>query len=510
MQTAMRQQCTDCAYIYEPDKHNGIPLSDRSDWECPGLEGNCGATVDRYEIIDPISPLSDEETMADGDDTYQDSIEDLHPEVIKPTRVDKAVRDLVSMYDEGELILQPDWQRYYVWTNKQASQLVESLFLRLPIPIIYLNEEEDGNFTVIDGQQRLTALIEFVKNSHVDPMRHGDIILSGLESLEHYNKKKFTDLSSDDQKWLRKQTLSIVTLKPIKDPELKLRIFRRLNTGSVALNAQELRNAAFRGPYNSELKKWATNPTFRKLIGKTSPDLRMYDVELVLRFSAWVNRGWTSMKSKNLGKFLDKEMEFGKSYKSNELNKIGQQFKNAVDLTFSTFGPERAFRRYVPGLEDSKKPSATNGVWETRQINKALYDVVMFGFTRFSKSQIFPHIEAIREELLDLMATDPKFQDSITAGTTDPKRIDYRFSTWDARLKEIVSEDAQKRTFSRDLKKKLFAQSPTCAICGQEITDIDDAHVHHVKHYWRGGQTIPENAALTHRFCNMSEGGGKS
>jgi hypothetical protein len=350
----------------------------------------------------------------------------------------------------------------------------------------------------------LTALIEFLKNKHVDPHRTDDLILSGLEVLEDFNGKRFSDLSKKDQKFLKNQVLSCVQLKSLHDPDLKLMVFKRLNTGSVQLNAQELRNAAFRGNYNSELKKWAANNDFRKLIGRNAPDLRMLDIELVLRFCAWVNRGWTSLTSKNLGKFLNNEMDIGaKTYKASDLNKLGQQFKNAVQLSLSAFGSERAFRRYLPGSEDG-----ADGVWETRQINKALYDVVMFEFTQYAKSQIFPHLEVIREELVDLMATDAKFQDSITAGTTDPKRVDYRFSTWHARMKSIINEDPQKRTFSRALKNKLFAHGRTCALCGQEITDVDDAHVHHVEHYWRGGKTIPENAALTHRFCNMSEGGG--
>ena len=507
MQTAMRQQCTDCGYVYEPEEHGGIPLISQPDWECPGIDGTCGATADKYVIIEPISPLSDE-ASDEGSDEEIDTTTHVKPEVLKPGRVEKSVKDLIRDYDDGELILKPDWQRYYVWTNKQASQLIESIFLQLPIPLIYLNEEEDGTFTVVDGQQRLTALIEFVKNKHIDPLRTGDLKLSGLEVLDDYNGKTFSDLSKKDQRILKNQELSIIRLKQLSDPDLKLTVFRRLNTGSVQLNAQELRNAAFRGPYNDELKKWAKNPTFKKLIGRPSPDLRMLDVELVLRFCAWLN-GWMALKSNNLGKFLDREMEHGKLYKPNDLNAIGQKFKNAVDLSYLTFSPKRAFRRYVPGYEDEKKPTLRNGVLETRQINKALYDVVMFGFTRYSKAQIWFHIEAIREDLLDLMATDLRFQDAITAGPTDPKRVDYRFSTWDGRLKAIVSEDAQTRTFSRKLKNEMFAKDNTCVLCHQEITDIDDAHVHPIEHYWRGGKTIPENAGLTHRFCNLSEGGGK-
>lgn len=86
----------------------------------------------------------------------------------------------------------------------------------------------------------------------------------------------------------------------------------------------------------------------------------MLDVELVLRFSAWVNRGWTALKSKNREIFLDKEMKFGTFYKTSNLNKLCQQFKNAVELSFSTFGPDRVFRRYKPGFQDDEKDPEKN------------------------------------------------------------------------------------------------------------------------------------------------------
>jgi hypothetical protein len=208
------------------------------------------------------------------------------------------------------------------------------------------------------------------------------------------------------------------------------------------------------------------------------------------------------MTSKNLGAHLAEEMEVGAMYNQKKLKSIEQRFKNAVDLSWQAFG-SRAFRRYFPGGAEGR-----GGDWEMRQPNKALYDVVMFGFTRRTKQQLWPHLPAVREGLIDLMATDPTFQDAITAGTTDPRRVDYRFKTWTARLNEIVADDPQERTFSQELKKKLFTKSSTFALCEQEIHDIDDAHVHHVEHYWRGGKTIAENAALTHRYCNLSEGGG--
>ena len=493
MQKPMAQQCTDCGYVYRPSEHGGIALIEMSGWECQGIDGTCGASVDQYIPIpeDDEGELTDLELPADSS-----------PIISKP--LDRSVSEMERMYREEDLILQPDWQRYYVWTANQASRLIESLFIGLPIPLISLNDELDGTYTVVDGQQRLSAIIEFIQNKNLHPMKTGEVRLSGLQVLTELNGKSYSDLTKQEQRLLKNRHLRTVDLRSLDDPDLKLTVFQRLNTGTVQLKPQELRNAAFRGPYNDELKKWSRNEVFLKLIGRSHPDPRMADVELVLRFCAWLNRGWTTLTNKNLGAFMSREMDNGKNYTSSELNTIKRKFLNAVDLSLTTFGYKHAFRTFTPGNSDD-----CNGSWETRQINKALFDVVMFGFTKYRKSHFVKHTDALREALINLMTTDSKFQWAIGSGTSDPKKVDYRFSKWISTLDEIVGDDVQKRTFGRQFKNELFERNPACAICGNTITEIDDAHVHHVEHYWRGGKTIPENAALTHQYCNLHEGGGK-
>jgi hypothetical protein len=125
-----------------------------------------------------------------------------------------------------------------------------------------------------------------------------------------------------------------------------------------------------------------------------------------------------------------------------------------------------------------------------RQPNKAFYDVVIWGFTKGTKSQFWPHLEAIHESLVDFMATDPTFQDAITSGTTDPRRVNYRFTTWSSRLDQLVADAPESRTFTRELKERLFANTEKCSLCGQQIRDLDDAHVHHVEHYWCGARQL--------------------
>ena len=139
---------------------------------------------------------------------------------------------LREMVDEGDIVPNPDYQRDYVYNDKQASKLVESVLLGIPIPTIYLCQEEDNTYSVIDGQQRITSLVKYLKN---------EFALSGLKELNELNGKFFKDLPKDIQKKLKASSLSTISLLN-ESSYLKYEIFARLNQGAVKLNPQELRN----------------------------------------------------------------------------------------------------------------------------------------------------------------------------------------------------------------------------------------------------------------------------
>ena len=165
-----------------------------------------------------------------------------------------------------------------MWDATRSSRLIESVLLGVPLPIIYLAEEPEGNESVIDGQQRLTSFFEFLD---------GTLKLSGLRVRETLNGMKFPELPKEAQSIIKKTSLRAITIKRESDKDLKFEIFERLNSGSVALNDQELRNCIYRGPYLKLLKELSEDPDFRKLLNFSGPDKRMRDVEMVLRFAAF-------------------------------------------------------------------------------------------------------------------------------------------------------------------------------------------------------------------------------
>jgi len=403
---------------------------------------------------------------------------------------DPTVENLWGRYKDGDLILQPEFQRYHVWDQSKSSRLVESIVLEVPLPIIYLAEESDGRESVIDGQQRLTALFDFLD---------GKLALKGLEARPDLNGKRYSELDKGLQNKIRRFPMRVITIRRESDKELKFEIFERLNTGAVPLNDQELRNCIYRGSYNKLLRELAADPDFMFLLGIKRPEKRMRDVELVLRFAAFYHVTYLKYKPP-MRRFLNEDMERFQSISTKDEQELRHAFKNSVQTIRSLLG-NKAFKRFYRG-ESETNP---NGYWEPKKFNASLYDVLMYGFTNYDRNQLYPHLDSIREALIWLMTEDQEFIDAIELSTSSIKMVTTRFDRWRRTLQDIVgSPRAEPRCFSRKIKEELFNQDPTCQICGQRISDVDDASVDHIRQYWLGGKTIPENARLTHRYCNWS------
>jgi hypothetical protein len=156
---------------------------------------------------------------------------------------DLVVESLVDQIGGGTIFLRPlserpNFQRRYVWTNVLASRLIESILLNVPIPPCYLSQNEDYELDVIDGQQRLFSIYRFLDNQYA---------LVGLEVLKELNGARFHKIPAKMQRQLKTHTLRCVLITNESHPEIKFDVFERLNTNTVPLNAQELRNCIYRG-----------------------------------------------------------------------------------------------------------------------------------------------------------------------------------------------------------------------------------------------------------------------
>ena len=280
--------------------------------------------------------------------------------------------------------------------------------------------------------------------------------------------------------------------------DLKFEIFERLNTGSVQLNDQELRNCLYRGKFNKALIEMATDPDFMYICGLKAPDKRMKDVELVLRFCAFYHKTYLKYKPP-IKKFLNDEAKEKYDISDSELIELKKAFKNSCQIIRSIFDTN-SFKRFRKGRD-----GAPNGYWEPKKFNTSLYDILMYSFATEDKNKVYQNLDAIKEGFIFLMAEDQDFIDSIELSTSSMQAVTTRFDKWRTMLTNILGvQQKELRCFSLKLKEELMKKDPTCAICNQRIQSIDDSAVDHIVQYWMGGKTIDENARLTHRYCNWA------
>jgi len=289
-----------------------------------------------------------------------------------------------------------------------------------------------------------------------------------------------------------------ITFKKDSDQGLKFEIFERLNTGAVSLNDQELRNCIYRGSFNSLLKELSTDPDFTFLLGLKKPDKRMKDIELVLRFSAFHHATYLNYKPP-MKDFLNAEADRYRNIGQEEGQQLRAAFKNTCQIIRSMFG-NNAFKRFYKGTDKNAA-----GSWEPNKFNASLYDILMYTLARVDKNVVYQNLDSVREALICLMTENQEFIDAIELSTSSLQAVTKRFDLWRLTLQDIIGIGKKEpRCFSMQLKETLFKDNNTCAICGQKIQEIDDSAIDHIKQYWMGGKTIPENARLAHRYCNWA------
>jgi hypothetical protein len=315
---------------------------------------------------------------------------------------DYSVDMIVRQIDASALLVQPPYQRGYVWDNGRASRLIESLLMNIPIPPCYFAEEEPGISTVIDGHQRLYSIWRFVNNK---------FRLRSLTTLDELKGKGYKDLTEREQRIILSRTIRCILLTQDSHPEIRFEVFERLNTGSMQLTDQEIRNAIYRGDFNKLIQSLADQPRWIQVLNKEQLDKRMRDDELVLRFFS-VHDNYLGYQAP-LRSFLNRYMASKTWTKSKpklhiqlddvERTRLTTLFEETVDKVIAVFG-DHAFRSYSDG-------------WE-RQVNRALFDAVMLVFSKLPDDQLKASGQDVEKALIGL-CQDRAFFQTISRGTAD-------------------------------------------------------------------------------------------
>lgn len=205
---------------------------------------------------------------------------------------DILLQQLINMITDGQITVAPSYQRQFRWDNVRCSQLIESVFLGIPVPSLFMATNEDGTWELVDGVQRVSAIVKFAGSEDLRKklgLKH-PLSLEGLEKLESFNDCCFQDLPQSVRLQFLNRPLKVVTLSDKSDEIVRFDLFERLNRGGVSLTDQEIRDCVFRGPFANLLETLAQDANFRKVVKLTaSQEKDGTREECVLRFFAFLD-----------------------------------------------------------------------------------------------------------------------------------------------------------------------------------------------------------------------------
>lgn len=333
--------------------------------------------------------------------------------------VDYNLSTLSDLITDRSIDLDPKYQRRLRWDGAKQSKLIESFLMNVPVPPVFLNEDEYGVYSVIDGKQRLNAIQRFFTNN---------LELEKLQVFSDINGSRINDLPARLRTILRtRPTIRAVIILRQSDSDVKYEVFQRLNTGGAKLNPQEIRNNAFHGPLNDLIMRISSDKRFHNALGiknknRSAIYQEMRDAELVLRYFTF--RGtWDTFKG-GIKRAMDSFMETNRNASAEALRDMEDAFFRTLSVVTDVFG-DHPFQRWVPERVD----------WR-RQALAALFDAQMFGLQEFGAGQLVPHAEEIMSCFKALFENND-FRKSIDAATNTPTLFKARIQTLRALVTEV-------------------------------------------------------------------------
>lgn len=352
--------------------------------------------------------------------------EPFNPDDIDVTTRSMTIDLLLSRIRSKAIDLEPDFQRRRgIWTDRQQSRLIESLLLRIPLPTLYAAEDEEEDWAIVDGIQRLTTITRFIDPEAIEetPLK-----LIGMEYLgESFNGKLFDDLPSRLKRRLRETELVVHVIRHGTPQEVKFNIFARINTGGMPLSAQELRHALIPGKAREFLGRLAGLEPFKQATTYSIRDERMADREMVLRFLAFSMTRPEEFRAYDFDRFLGDTMRQINRLDNVDLERLEHGFMRAMDSAREIFGQDAFRKRYREA--DGRFP-----------INKALFETIAVSLANLSESErkrcIFRHDE-VRRRMMEAMQ-DRDFDSAISQGTGDIGKVRKRFETVSRIFKDVA------------------------------------------------------------------------
>lgn len=320
----------------------------------------------------------------------------------------RTVYDVLRRINNGHFIMNPDFQRDFIWNDAKQSKLIESVVMRIPLPVFYFAEDKQGRLIVVDGLQRLSTFKRFVSNEM-------KLVLPGstLDGLE------FQDLPNKLQNRIEDCNLILYSISSEVSERARLDMFERVN-GGEPLSRQQMRNCLFMGIGTSFLKHESRTPIFLKATGGNLNTKKMRDREFVNRFCAFQLLDLNDYK--DMDDFLAEALKIMNTEKS--LLDLSIQFKTTLSNNLYLFG-KHAFRKYIVGQD------------RRSVLNASLWDVMSTGLSRYPMHLIAQKSQIIKDKYYELL-NDEVFKDAITSSTSSVKQVRARFVATREMLEEVL------------------------------------------------------------------------
>ena len=381
--------------------------------------------------IDDQKDLEDYNTVdinIEAEEKEQDENTDNYPNLsIKIEQAQYSIFELKRKYDKDRICIDPDFQRNLVWTNKQKSELIESVIMQIPLPLIYLAENEDGKLVVVDGRQRLTTFFQFLDN---------EFRLKDLKILPQINGMNFNEL---EESHLYSRYVTIIedtqlVVQIIKYPtkdRVRFDIFDRVNRGGTPLNKQEMRNALYQGNATKLLDELSKMKSFKDATGGAISPKHMKDKYVILRALCFYLLWRGNILDKN-----KKRMEYRSD--KEELLGAGMNLFNKMDLN-SIFLLKQLFDRTMTrayqclGKDGFRIPS--NGKIR-RPISMTLFETLFYYFTCFDKTSV-SNLE-MKKGVVELLQ-DEEYLRSLQHSVDSSVNVKKRFGKVKEKYKEIIN-----------------------------------------------------------------------
>ena len=324
----------------------------------------------------------------------------------------RTVYEVVRRIKKGFYVMTPDFQRDIVWEEAQQSKLIESVIMRIPLPVFYLAEDDQARMVVVDGLQRLSTFLMFLQDNLVLRLSH----------QPELGGKRFSDLSPKLQNRIEDCNLIFYVIDSKVAESARLDIFERVNSG-VPLTRQQMRNSLYNGPATCFLRTEAKTAIFLETTGRSLKSKTMRDREFVNRFCAFRLLGVDKYRG-DMDQFLATCLRRMNKMADPELNALATDFRRGLANNCLLFN-KHAFRKHAPG-QDSRSV-----------LNASLWDVMSTGLSRYSQDHIKRDSARLLDAFYDLL-TDEEFNTAITYATNDLKRVRARFEMTETMFREVL------------------------------------------------------------------------